>query len=252
MRALGSEPARCNLNQEHFIHFAAPVALRPAAQIVAAHQTGLVVIRAEVSRARMGNIDRDKRDARLHVFRSDGGGDHLIGLEFDHQIHLFLDQVVGGAQGDFRLIAIIDDQQFDVLAFRCANQSEAHFAVERGVLPLRRIADAIEPAPANFGSQPVVIFAHLIEEAAMVKRVEQAKTHALVESGTRYHVAQPQNVARRLKRFQHVRGMNQRFHHVARMVRTLHVLCFSSFEWRNTSSGQRGARIKTRAAAAIR
>ena len=151
------------------------------------------------------------------------GRDQLVGLELDHQVHLLFDQVVGAAQRDLRLVAVVHHDQFHVLALGGAHQAIAHFAVERGVLPLRRIADAVEPPPPDFARQPVVIFADLIQETALVERVEQAEAHALVEAGARHHIAQSQHVAGRLKCLQHARSMHQALDQIPVVIGSLNV-----------------------------
>ena len=190
-------------DQQNLIDVAVPVALRPASEEAAADESRLIVVGAEIDRAGMRDVDGDERDVGFHIFGGDGRGDHLVGLEFDHQVDLFFDEVVGVAQCDLRLIAVVDGEQFDVLAFGGARQAVAHLAIERGVLALRGIADAVEPPPADFGRQPVVILADLIQEAALVQRVEQAETHALVVAGASHDIAQAQYVARGLKGLEH-------------------------------------------------
>src|SRR5581483_8430220 len=95
-------------DEQNLIDLAAPMFLGPAAQVVARKQAGLVVVGAEVSGAGVRNIDGDERDVSLHVLGGDGGRDDFVGLEFDDQVDLFANQVVGAAQSDLGLIAIVD------------------------------------------------------------------------------------------------------------------------------------------------
>ena len=117
------------------------------------------------------------------------------------KVDLFADQVVGAAQGDLGLVTIIDDDQLDLGPLGRARQPGTDFAVERGFLPLRGVAEAVQPAAANLRRQAVVVLDDLVQKAALVQRVEQPEAHALVEVGALHHVAQPQNVAGRLERF---------------------------------------------------
>ena len=151
------------------------------------------------------------------------GRNQLIGLELDHQVHLLFDQVVRAAQRDLRLVAVVHHDQFHVLALGGAHQAVAHLAVERGVLPLGRVPDAVEPPAPHLARQPVVILADLVQEAALVQRIEQAETHALVEARARHHIAQSQHIAGRLKCLQHARSMHQALHQIPVVVGSLDV-----------------------------
>ena len=107
-------------------------------EIAAAEQSGLVVVRAEVGGARVGDVDGDQRNARLEVLRRDGRRHRLVGLELDDEIDLLLDQVLRVPQRHFRLIPVVDDDELEVLAFCGAKQARMHLAGKRAVLPLRR------------------------------------------------------------------------------------------------------------------
>ena len=85
------------LHQQNLIGLAVPMLLRPTSQIMSRHQPGLIVVGAEIGRARVRNIDRDERNARLQVFAGDGGRNQFIGLELHYQVHLLFDQVVRAA-----------------------------------------------------------------------------------------------------------------------------------------------------------
>src|SRR5262245_49318061 len=61
------------LEEQNLVDLAVPSALRPAAQIASGEHAGLVVVRAEVGRAGMRNVDGDNRDTRLEVARGDLG-----------------------------------------------------------------------------------------------------------------------------------------------------------------------------------
>ena len=108
-----------------------------------------------------------------------------------------------------RLVAVVDDDQLDLLSLGCAHQALVHFARERGVLALRRVSDAVAAALVHLADEPVEIFAHLLHEAAMVQRVEQPEAHALAEGGPLDDIAQPQGLARALESGQNLRRVDQ-------------------------------------------
>ena len=82
--------------------------LRPAAEVPAADQPGLVVVGAEVGRARMRHLDRDQRNAGLAVLRRDDRRDVLVGLELDHEVDLLAHEHVGVALRDLGVVAVVD------------------------------------------------------------------------------------------------------------------------------------------------
>ena len=69
----------------------------------------------------MGYVNGNDRDARLQELLGDGGRNRLIGLELDCQIDLLANEMVGIAQRYFRIITIIDDNQFHVQGI-CGSQ----------------------------------------------------------------------------------------------------------------------------------
>ena len=72
-------------------------------------------------------------------------------------------------------------------------------AGERDVLPLGRVADAVALATPHLGDQAEAARIHLGEQAAVVQRMQQPKTHPLAEARTRHHVAEAERLARRLE-----------------------------------------------------
>ena len=66
-RAARQRAGARELEQQDLVGLAAPVLLRPARQLASGEQARLVVVRAEVGRARMRDVDGDHRDARLGV-----------------------------------------------------------------------------------------------------------------------------------------------------------------------------------------
>ena len=98
------------LERDHddLVDFAVPALLRPAAEVPAANQAGLVVVRPEVGRAGMGDLEGDERDLRIAVFRRDRCRDVFVGLELDDEVDLLTDQDLGVALRDFRAVPVVD------------------------------------------------------------------------------------------------------------------------------------------------
>ena len=102
-------------DQHDLVDVGMPVLLRPSSEIAAADQPGLVVVRAEVGRARVRHFDRDQRDVRFAVLGRDDRRDVLVGLELDDQIDLFAHEDVGVALRDLRVVAVVDRDELDAL-----------------------------------------------------------------------------------------------------------------------------------------
>ena len=102
-------------DQHDLVDVRVPVLLRPPAEVPAADQPGLVVVGAEIGRARMRHLDRDQRNVGFAVLRRDDRRHVLVGLEFDDQVDFLPDQDVGVALGDFRVVAVVDADELDPL-----------------------------------------------------------------------------------------------------------------------------------------
>ena len=184
------------LENQDLVDLSVPARVRVLAQIAAAQQPGLVVVGAEIRRARMGNVDRDQRNARFEILRCDGGRDRFVGLKFDDEIDLFLDQVLRVAQRHLRLIPVVDDDQLEALAFGGAKQPRVHLTGKRAVLPLRRVPDA-EPLPRpDHRHEAVVLLVDFFHEPAVMQRVEQPEAHPFSEPGPLDDVAQAEHLRR--------------------------------------------------------
>ena len=96
------------------------------------------------------DVDRDEWNVGLEVFSGDVGGDDLIGLKFDGEVDFLADEVIGAAQGDLGLVAVVDGDEFDLFALGGALEAAGNFAIKGGVLALCRVADAVEAAAAHF------------------------------------------------------------------------------------------------------
>ena len=81
-----------------------------------------------------GNVDRDQRDARFEILRCDGGRYRFVGLKFDDEIDLFLDQVLRVAQRHLGLIPVVDNDELEALAFGGAKQPRVHLTGETSCL----------------------------------------------------------------------------------------------------------------------
>jgi len=77
----------------------------------------------------------------------------------------------------------------------------------------------------HVGNHPILVFAHLFEEAAEVQSVEQAETHHLVVSGATVHIAEAEDFPFGAKCAQHFGGVYQRFNDVAALIRAIHRDC---------------------------
>ena len=105
---LGQAAGALEREQDDLVDVAVPVLLRPAPEMAAADQPGLVVVGAEVGRAGMRHFDRDQRDVGLAVLGGDDRRDVLVGLELDDEVDLLADEDVGVALRDLRAVAVVD------------------------------------------------------------------------------------------------------------------------------------------------
>ena len=132
-------------------------------------------------------------------FDGDRRGDGLVGLELDDQIDAVPDQELGVLDRDLRLVAVVDDDELDVLTLGGVHQAGMHLARERAVLALRAVPDPVLLPPSRLGGQPVAIVLDLLDEPAVPQRVEQAEAHPLAEACALHHVAQPEALTRVLE-----------------------------------------------------
>ena len=141
-------PRAGELDQQDLVHAAVPLLSRPSRQMPSGEEPGFVVVRAEIRRPRMRNVDGNQRDVRLAVLRGDGWGDGLVGLELDDQIDAVPNQELGVLDRDFRLVAVVHDDELDVFTLGGLDQAGMHLARERAVLSLRAVPDPVLlPAP---------------------------------------------------------------------------------------------------------
>ena len=215
MRDAGREPARASCTQQDLVDLAIPDLARPLPQVPPGEQPGFIVVGAEIRGAGMGNVDGNQWDLRFVVLGRNRRRHRLVGLKLDHQIDTVADQQLRVLEGNLRLVAVVDDDQFESLALGGAHESAMDLLAKRAVLPLRRIADAVPLAPADLGGEPVPVAFDLLDEAAVPEREEQAEAHALAEAGPIHDIAQAQAFAGMLEDPQNLRGVHQRLHQVA-------------------------------------
>jgi hypothetical protein len=68
----------------------------------------------------VGHVDRNERDVRFQVPGSDRWRRRLVRLELDHEVDALANEVLGDPQRHLGLVAVVDDDQLDVLAVGCA------------------------------------------------------------------------------------------------------------------------------------
>ena len=108
--------ASCSLQcHEHDLvdDLSAPMLLRPSTEVTPADQARFVIVRAEVRRARMWNLDRDQRDVRFAILGGDDRRNLLVGLEFDDEVDALAHENVGVALRDPRAVAVVDANELD-------------------------------------------------------------------------------------------------------------------------------------------
>ena len=147
-------------------------------------------------------------------FDGDSRGDGLVGLELDDQIDAIPDQKLGVLDRDLRLIAVVDDDELDVLTLGGVHQPRMNLARERAVLPLRAIPDPVFLPPSRLGGQPVAIVLDLLDEPAVPQRVEQPEAHPLAEACPLHDIAQPQALTRVLEGQQDLGRVDERLDEV--------------------------------------
>ena len=224
---LGKGTGARDLDHENLIGFALPVFERPAAEVASADESGFVIVGAEIGGAGMRDIDGDHGNARLQKLARDGGGHRLVGLEFDDEVDLFADQLIGVAVGGAGIVAIVENDELDAGGLRGPDQSGSHFAGERGILALGGVAQPIAAIRAQVGKDAVLILADFFQEAAHVQGVEKAEAGDLVEAGPGHHVAQAEHLAFGAEGGKNLGGVDQGLHDVARVGGVIH--CFAVY-----------------------
>ena len=158
----------------------------------------------------MGDVDGDEGDVGVEVFGGDGRRDGLVDLELDGQIDALADEVLGVAKCDLGLVAIVDDDELDVLTFGRPLEAAQDLPHERAVLVLGGVTDSITTATPYLGGQAIAVGIGLLEEPAMVKRVQEPEAHPLAEACALHDVAKAKRLARRLEGTEYLRRAQHR------------------------------------------
>ena len=156
----------------------------------------------------MGHVDGDERDAGFQVRGRDGRRDGFVRLELDHEIDALPDQVLGISERHLRLVAVVEDDQLDVLAIGGSLQAREHLSRKGGALALRGIADPVPLAASDLRRQPIPGRVDLLDEPDVVEGVQETEAQPLAETGSLDDVTQPQRFARRLKSPEHLIGVH--------------------------------------------
>jgi hypothetical protein len=106
------------LDQQDLLDLSVPSRLRPASEVMAREQPGLVVVRPEVRGSGMRDVDGNHRNARLVVARGNRRSHRFVGLKLDDEVDAFADEELRILQRYFGLISVVDDDQLDLLPFR--------------------------------------------------------------------------------------------------------------------------------------
>ena len=81
----------------------------------------------------MRNVDGNQRDVRFEILRGNGGRHRLVGLKFDDEIDFLFDQMLRVAQGDLRLVAVVDNDKLELLAFGSPQQTDMQSLRKYGI-----------------------------------------------------------------------------------------------------------------------
>jgi len=111
------------------------------AQATAAQQPCQVVIRAEIGRTGVGNIDRDQGYPRILEFRGNLGNRNLIDLELNRQVHTLADQLLGAPHRRLRITAVVYYDKFDLRFLACLDEPAEYLSGKGGRPVLVGIAD---------------------------------------------------------------------------------------------------------------
>ena len=170
---------------------ALPVLLGPAAQVPPADEAGLIVVRAEIDRARVRYFDGDDGDARFQKLGGDHRGDALVSLEFEDQIHMFLHQQIGVAQGFLHTVAVVDHDEVDAFPGGGALQAFVHPA---GKLGIRLGGEAETEAAAGGGRERAAVDSPggPLQQPSVHQALEQAKRRGATKRCAAHHVRKEQ------------------------------------------------------------
>ena len=169
--------------QQHLVHAPLQPALGPLSQVTPCKESGLVIVRAKIGRFGMRHVDGDQRNVRFEVLRRDRRRNGLVGLELDDEIDALANEVLGIAQGDLGLVAVVDNDQLDVLAVGRTLEAAEHLAGKGGVLALGGIPDPVPSPAAHLRGEPVAGRIDLLDQAHVVERVQETEAQPLAQAG---------------------------------------------------------------------
>ena len=87
----GNRSRASELEEQQLVGATAPMLLRPSRQMTAGDQPRLVIVRPEIGRPGMRNVDGDDRNARLVISGGNRGRDSFVGLKLDGEIDALTD-----------------------------------------------------------------------------------------------------------------------------------------------------------------
>ncbi len=99
----------------------------------------------------------------------------------DPQIHPFFHQPFGIANCHMAVIPVVQHDQFELSPLRRNNQARFYCSRECGILPLRCVSDRIPSGRSQTKPGPIPVICNLVQEPALMQRVNQPKTRPLVE-----------------------------------------------------------------------
>ena len=136
-----------------------------------ANQPRLIVVRAEVCRTRMRNLERDHRNARLAILRRNDRRDVLVGLELDDQINFLSDEHIRVPLRDLRVVAVVEADQFEPLRGGRALKAGRNLLRELVIGALRGVAEAEGALLERTQVRAIEILTGLFDHSAPFKRV---------------------------------------------------------------------------------
>src|SRR5260221_171741 len=191
------------LEENELLGLSVPGLACPPPERLAADEPRLVVVRTEVSCARMRNLDRDHRNLRFEKVRSDDGGHSLISLEFQNQVDALAHQQIGVAQRFTRAVAVVDRDQMDLLASGGALQAGGH--LPRGLrIGLGREAQAEGARQQRPDTAAIDSLADALHEAPAREAVQQPEDGSLAELSALDQLGQADRLALMMECFQNI------------------------------------------------
>src|ERR1700710_2793041 len=99
----------------------------------------------------------------------------LVGLEFDDEVDLLPDEVLGVADGDLRAVAVAENHEVDACFKGAAAYAVGNEAGEGELFALRGVADSVALAMPVLTCETVGVLHGAFEETALDQGNEQTK-----------------------------------------------------------------------------